>query len=331
MSTPMRATAQAQPNIALIKYWGKNDETLIIPATSSISVTLNEFPTTTTVEVQEGVTHDCATLNGVQLREDELGRIRTVLSRVRELAGSTQHAKVTSLNTIPTAAGLASSASGFAALASAAATAYGLDLSHTDLSRLARRGSGSASRSVFGGIVKWHRGYDDETSFAQPLGWKGPELAMVIGQLSTARKAISSRKGMTHTVATSPFYQPWVESNEHLVHRAEEAIHTGDLATLGELTELSTMRMHATMLGAEPPIRYLTGRSFDLFDAVAEARATGFTAYATADAGPNVKILTTVTDLEPIRSLLAEQYPDITFLGSRLGEGAKITVGSAES
>ena len=331
MTVPTRATAHAQPNIALIKYWGKQDETLIIPATSSISVTLKEFPTTTTVELVDDASQDVAILNGVELREEELGRIHTVLSRVRELSGSTQYAEVISVNTIPTAAGLASSASGFAALATAAAAAYGLELTQRDLSRLARRGSGSASRSIFGGVVKWHRGHSDETSFAEALDWSGPELAMVIGQLSTARKSISSRSGMTHTVATSPFYPPWVESNETLVQRAETAIYEGDLAALGELTELSTMRMHATMLGAEPPIRYLTGRSFEIFDSVAAARVEGLVAYATADAGPNVKVLTTVDDLEDTAKMLSEKHPGFTFLTSRLGEGSAVIDESTDS
>lgn len=314
------STAVAQPNIALIKYWGKVDEALIIPATDSVSLTLDGFPTTTTVTLTDDPI-DVAVLNGVTLQTGELGRITRVLDRVRDLSGIRSSVAVESTNTIPTAAGLASSAAGFAALAKAASAAFGLDLADREVSRLARIGSGSASRSVFGGMVRWNRGNSDETSYAEPLEWNGPELMMVIAQVSTARKTISSREGMTRTVNTSPFYDGWVSSNQQLVGRALQAAANGDEETLGALTELSAMRMHASMLGAEPPIRYLTSESFALIDAVAQLRADGLTAYTTADAGPNIKILTTSTAGAAVVDELTQRFPTLSLLTSTLGQG----------
>ena len=318
------STAIAQPNIALIKYWGKVDEELILPATDSISLTLDGFPTTTTVALSDDEL-DTIVLNGRQLTEAETMRMRRVLDRARELSGDHRAASITSTNTIATAAGLASSAAGFAALATAVNNAYALGLDATGVSRLARLGSGSASRSVFGGMVRWHRGHDDLTSYAEPIDWNGPDLALVIVQLSAAQKAISSRVGMTRTIETSPFYEGWVTSNQRLVEQAMAAVAEGELAELGQLTELSTMRMHASMLGAVPPIRYLTGESFAVLDAVAKLRNEGLTAYATADAGPNIKVLTTVAELNDVHAWLSERFPQATTLTSRLGAGAHLT------
>lgn len=323
----MKATAVAQPNIALIKYWGKQDDALIIPVTGSISMTLDVYPTTTTVELLAEADKDSATLDGEELRGVERERVTGLLTHIRTLAGISTFARVTSTNTVPTAAGLASSASGFAALATAACAAYGLDLTPRGVSRLARRGSGSASRSVFGGVVRWNRGGSDESSFAEPLTWNGPELRMIIARVSAGRKAVSSRRGMEQTIATSPFVDGWVRSNEALVDRASEAVARGDVTALGELTELSTLRMHATMLGAEPPLRYLTGESFALFDAVGAMRDDGIVAYATADAGPNVKILTTAQHAPKVRARLATTFPHLKTIESGMGGAARLVSG----
>lgn len=320
----MRATAVAQPNIALIKYWGKANEELIIPSTGSISLTLDQYPTTTTVTLQPEANTDTATLNDEALSGVELDRITAFLQHVRNLAGVETRAHVSSTNTVPTAAGLASSASGFAALATAACAAYHVQVDKRDLSRIARRGSGSAARSIFGGVVRWEAGEDDASSYAQPLDWRGPELRLVVARVSTARKSVSSREGMRRTIETSPFYEGWVRSNRELVLRASEAIAHGDLQTLGALTELSTMRMHASMLGAEPPLRYLEARSFALFDAISALRDRGVEAWATADAGPNVKILTTAADVEQVIDCITSEFPELEHLVSGVGGGAHL-------
>jgi diphosphomevalonate decarboxylase len=286
----MTATAVAHPNIALVKYWGKADADLALPATGSVSMGLDVFPTTTSVTLdgsgQEA--RDRFTLNGHVVEDGALVRVERFLDLVRQLSGSDARATVVSENTVPTGAGLASSASGFAALAMAAASAYGLDLSPRDLSRLARRGSGSATRSIPGGVAVWHAG-DDEGSFAETV--PAPPMAMVVVTIDDGPKEIGSREAMRRTIATSPFYPAWVSSTTETVGDMLTACAAGDFTRIGELTESNALRMHATIEGAFPPIRYLNSRSVAVFDAVAAMRAEGLEAYATADAGPNVVVL----------------------------------------
>ncbi|WP_228511259.1 diphosphomevalonate decarboxylase [Curtobacterium sp. VKM Ac-1393] len=289
----MTATAVAHPNIALVKYWGKADAQLALPATGSVSMGLDVFPTTTTVTLDGGSrdgqeARDRFTLNGHVVDDGALVRVQQFLDLVRELAGSSARASVVSDNTVPTGAGLASSASGFAALATAASAAYGLDLSPRDLSRLARRGSGSATRSIPGGVAVWHAG-DDQGSYAEPI--PAPPMAMVVVTIDAGPKPIGSREAMRRTIATSPFYPAWVTSTTETVGDMLDACAAGDFTRIGEITESNALRMHATIEGAFPPIRYLNARSVAVFDAVAELRAAGLEAYATADAGPNVVVL----------------------------------------
>ena len=303
----LTATAVAHPNIALVKYWGKADAQLALPATGSVSMGLDVFPTTTTVTVDGGSgdgreARDAFTLNGHVVDDGALVRVQQFLDLVRELAGSSERASVVSENTVPTGAGLASSASGFAALATAAAAAYALDLSPRDLSRLARRGSGSATRSIPGGVAVWHAG-DDQGSFAEPI--PAPPMAMVVVTIDAGPKPIGSREAMRRTIATSPFYPAWVTSTTETVGDMLTACAAGDFTRIGEITESNALRMHATIEGAFPPIRYLNARSVAVFDAVAELRAGGTEAYATADAGPNVVVLTKPQDRAAVAGALA--------------------------
>ncbi|MDO5646032.1 MAG: diphosphomevalonate decarboxylase [Dermabacter sp.] len=315
------ATAIAHPNIALVKYWGKADHALILPATGSLSFTLDIFPTTTEVSLTDGP-EDSVELDGAALTGEESRRVVEVLDLVREAAGASARARVISTNTVPTAAGLASSAAAFAALATAAAAAYGLETTPAELSRLARRGSGSACRSIFGGLVRWDQGTDDATSVARPLEWAGEDLAMIVAVLSSDRKKIGSRAAMKLTEQTSPYYAGWVASNTVLLERATEAVRAGDYESLGEIAEMSALRMHASMFGAEPPVRYLTADSFALFDAVAELRAEGLLAYASADAGPNVKILCRAREAGDLAARLRERMAGVTLHTAHAGPGA---------
>lgn len=310
--TGVRAVAHA--NIALVKYWGKRDSALMLPATSSVSLTLDAFFTTTTVTLLPEGAPDEAELDGAELTGPARTKVVSFLDLVRsqvpsEAAG--RGARVVSRNDVPTGAGLASSASAFAALAGAAASAYGLDLDRRGLSRLARRGSGSASRSVFGGFVRWNAGdlddprRGDETSFAEPVP-AAPDLdvAMAVVVLNSGPKMIGSREAMARTVATSPYFPAWVEHTERDVAAATAAIATGDLPALGEIAEASAMRMHATMLAAFPAVRYLAPASLEVLDAVAALRGDGVGAWATMDAGPNVKVLCAAGDLPQVLAAL---------------------------
>ena len=191
------ATAKAHTNIALVKYWGKKDQDLIIPQTDSLSMTLNEFYTTTRVVFDPKLSADQIMVNDQPITGKGAERITNFLDLVRQMSDRQDFALVDSHNHVPTAAGLASSASAFAALAGAASKAAGLNLSRRDLSRLARRGSGSATRSIYGGLVEWHRGHDDATSYAEPIMEKldfGLEMLAIM--INTGRKKISSRHGM---------------------------------------------------------------------------------------------------------------------------------------
>lgn len=303
------ATARAYPNIALVKYWGKRDETLMLPAAGSLSLTLDSFPTTTTVRLSEQLDADTFTLNGAPQTTEALARVTKFLSLVRERAA--QHgfpghsfAEVHSVNTAPTGAGLASSASGFAALAVSAAAAYGLRLDRAELSRLARRGSGSAARSLISGISVWHAGEDDQSSFAEPV--PSPEIAMVIATVDPRQKAVSSRVAMRETALTSPFYPAWITSTEQSLRDMIAACQAHDFTRIGKITEMHALRMHAVIQTNDPPVRYLSPTSIAIFDAVAALRERGIEAYATADAGPNVAVISRPEDVTAVASALTE-------------------------
>lgn len=289
-------TARAYPNIALVKYWGKRDEKWMLPVTGSLSMTLDLFPTTTRVELVPDAATDVVRFNGGSAEDVTADRIRRFLEVVRALAGRSAHAIVESVNTVPTAAGLASSAAGFAALAVAAASVYGLCLDGRALSRLARRGSGSACRSVFGGFVQWHAGLaegrmGDKTSYAEPVPVGALDPALVITVVDPGPKRVPSRQAMRHTQATSPLYGAWARAGEADLGELRRALRQGDLDRAGMIAERNALGMHASMLAARPAIRYLTGGSLAVLDRVARLREQGVPAHATIDAGPNVAVL----------------------------------------
>lgn len=296
--------ARAYPNMALVKYWGKRDEKMMLPAAGSISMTFDTYATTTRVELDPSAEADTVELNGSEATGDAADRVVAFLDIVREKAGSNARAHVVTVNEAPTAAGLASSASGFAALALAASRAFGLDLDTAALSRLARRGSGSAARSAVDGMAIWHAGDTDEASFSEPID--APDMRLVIVTVNAAKKAVSSREAMRRTAATSPFYGEWVTCTEETLERMVAACASGDVDAIGRIAETHALRMHAVIQSCDPPIRYLSPRSHEIFDAVAALREGGTTAYATADAGPNVAVLTTPVEADAVAATLGE-------------------------
>ncbi|WTL22515.1 diphosphomevalonate decarboxylase [Streptomyces sp. NBC_01506] len=345
------ATAVAHPNIALVKYWGKRDERLVLPVTSSLSMTLDILPTTTRVRLVAGAGRDEATLNGVSATGETHRRITAFLQLVRERAGDGRRAVVDSTNTVPTGAGLASSASGFAALAVAAAAAYGLDPGTTALSRLARRGSGSASRSLFGGFAVWHAGHDTATgtvtgtgtgtaeeaeaeeaadlgSYAEPVpAAAGMDPALVVAVVDAGPKTVSSREAMRRTVSTSPLYLPWADSSTRDLADMRTALRAGDLDAVGEIAERNALGMHATMLAARPAVRYLSPATVTVLDTVLGLRREGIGAYATMDAGPNVKILCRRTDAPRVAQALRAGAVRGSVLVAGPGPGARLLGG----
>jgi len=212
--SPGRAQAIAYPNFALVKYWGKRDADLNLPDVGSISITLDALWTRTRVELDPALERDSFELDG-QIEAHGSGRVAALLERMRSIGGSETRSRVFSRNNFPTGAGLASSASGFAALVTAADRAYGLALSPSRLSELARIGSGSAARSIFGGYVEMHRGElpDGSDSVAEPLAAAADwPLAVVIAVSERGRKSVGSTEGMQRTAQTSPFYSAWVNN-----------------------------------------------------------------------------------------------------------------------
>ncbi len=322
-----QATARAGANIALVKYWGKRDQRLNLPAAGSISVTLAGLETQTTVALEPAPGADAFVLNGV---EQAPGRVGTVLDLMRELAGETVACRVESANNFPTGAGLASSASGFAALVVAAASAFGLDLSRRRLSELARRGSGSAARSIFGGFVEMEAGRREDGTDAVAHGllpagdWP---LEVVVAVTDSASKAVGSRDGMNHTMRSSPYYPAWVETVAADLDAVRLAIAARDFEALAEVAEHSALKMHASMLAARPGLIYWNSATLACLHAVRALRSEGTGVFFTVDAGPQVKAVCLPGESERVAGVLRGQPGVSDILVSGLGAGASLVTG----
>ncbi len=322
-----KITARAHANIALIKYWGKRDSRLNLPAVGSLSLTLKALSTTTSVEFQEGLSEDSLSINGSDAGEKQTRRASRFLDLIRTDAGIQHGAIIDSTNNFPTGAGLASSASGFAALTVAAANAAGLNLSPSRLSELSRQGSGSAARSIFGGFVEMKLGEkaDGSDSIAVPLHpaehWP---LAMLILITSEAEKPIGSTEGMNLTAETSPYYPAWVNTSPDDIAIAREAIAARDIEKLGEISEFSCFKMHGLAMSANPAIIYWNGLSVTLIHEIRRLRAQGIPAYVTMDAGPQVKVLTLPEYVEKLTGLLSEIEGIRQIINTEIGGDARI-------
>ncbi|WP_208559168.1 diphosphomevalonate decarboxylase [Marinilactibacillus kalidii] len=320
----MSKWVRAHTNIALIKYWGKENEELIIPKNNSLSLTLDAFYTDTKVTFDATLTEDQLVLDGEQQASGVLKKVSTVLDLVREQAGIKTFARVESINYVPTAAGLASSASGLAALAGAASEAAGLTLSKKDLSRLARHGSGSASRSIFGGFAEWEKGTNDEDSFATPVDDASWDIGMLFIIVKDAQKDVSSRDGMRRTVETSPFYAGWLNTLDQDLSDMKQAIKERSIKKVGTIAERNALKMHATTLGANPPFTYWSADSMKAMDAVRSIRKEGYDAYFTMDAGPNVKVICRQTDMSAIKEQLITYFDEEQIISAKPGPGIHV-------
>lgn len=289
---PRSARAIAHPNIALVKYWGKRDVALNLPAVPSLSVTLDRFHTDTTVDWDVPAREDRVVVNDVTLEGGPAARV----SRFLDLVGGTERprARVVSHNNFPTAAGLASSASAFAALALAATSAADQPADPIALSVLARQGSGSACRSIWGGWVRWDRGTrpDGTDSHGAPVAPRDHwDVSVVVALVGSGPKPVGSTGGMIRTQQTCPLFPGFVESAQADLEAAQAALLDRDLDRLGAVMEQSTYKMHATMIATWPPIRYWRPQTVAVLEAVEALRAAGVSAWSTMDAGPNVKVL----------------------------------------
>ncbi|MEK6805180.1 MAG: diphosphomevalonate decarboxylase [Pseudomonadota bacterium] len=325
------ATALAHPNIALVKYWGKRDAVLNLPAVGSLSITLDKIWTQTRVSFDPQFKQDSLSLNN---REDagESKRVSACLDLLRKRAGVDWKARIESQNNFPTAAGLASSASGFAALVVAGEQALGLKLAAEEKSALARQGSGSAARSIFGGYVEWARGTraDGSDSVAKPLldadAWP---LGVAVAITSTAAKETGSTEGMNRSAETSPYQQAWVDSQEQDLTVARAAIRSRDFEKLAEISEHSCLKMHALALSARPGLIYWNGATVEGMRRIRALRAQGCPVFFTVDAGPQLKAVCAPEALAKVSAALREIPGVLNVIETGLGQGARIVESSS--
>jgi diphosphomevalonate decarboxylase len=325
-ATQRRASARARANFALIKYWGKADARLNVPAVGSISITLEALWSDTDVELDPELASDELVLDG-ERRAEQLAKVSACLDVLRERAGVRTRARVVSANNFPTGAGLASSASGFAALVTAAARALELELTPREASVVARQGSGSAARSVFGGFVEMHAGTapDGSDSFAEPLlaadAWP---LEVAIAVTAKGEKEVGSRSGMTRSAESSPYYSAWVGTQRDDLAAARAAIARRDFEALADVAEHNCLKMHAAAMAAVPPLLYWNGATVDCLNAVRKLRADGVAVFFTIDAGPQVKAICLAEARPRVEAALREIPGVIEVLRSRLGAGAEL-------
>lgn len=285
-----KATAKAHSNIAFVKYWGRKDELLRLPTNGSISMNLSNLFTTTTVEFIPSLKQDDILVNGARNKEINC-RISKHLDRIRTLAQKKIYAKVVSQNSFAVSAGMASSASGFAALTVAGIAASGIHLSEKDLSILARKGSGSACRSIPDGFVEWIDGNTSEESYAhtlfKPSHW---DICDIVAVVSKEKKDIPTSLGQQR-VETSVFFQTRLKHIGEKIKNCKELLKDKNFGEFGKLVELEALELHSIMLTSWPSLIYLESASLIVMKAVKKLRDNGIAVYFTIDAGPNIHII----------------------------------------
>ncbi len=322
-----QACAVAHPNIALVKYWGKKDGEGNRPAVGSISMTLNGMATQTCVRFTGSGGDDRIRLGGAEADANTHRRVRALLDRLRRYVPDAGAAEVESVNDFPTGAGLASSASGFAALLVAAEAALGLRLSEDERSCLAREASGSAPRSLYGGFVEMSTGQspDGSDAVARPLlppaDWP---LHVVVAVIREEEKEIGSGEGMRRSFATSPYAAAWVSSHPADLDEAREAIRHHDFSRLAAVSEASCLKMHALAMSARPGLLYWRGATVEALHEIVALRRGGHEVFFTVDAGPQVKAVCTSEALAAVRERLLSIAGVRRLIVCRLGEGARL-------
>ncbi len=319
-----KITAISCSNIAFIKYWGNADHELRIAANPSLSMNLADLTITATVQFDSAFPTDILTINGESVTGAAAQRVFAQMDIVRAKAGISHRAKIATESTFPAGAGIASSAAAFSALAVAGVKAAGLSLMEAELSALARRGSGSASRSVPDGFVEWRAGGTDETSFAESIApadhW---DLVDVVAIASAAHKSVGSTGG--HALAdTSVLQAARVDSADERFAAAKSAILAKDLAALGTVIEEDAVMMHGVMMTSRPPLFYWTPATLEIIQAVRQWRADGLPVYFTIDAGPNVHLICEEPYADTVESLAKTLSGVQKTLRSGVGNGTMI-------
>lgn len=323
----MRATAVAHPNIALVKYWGKRDELLNLPAAGSLSLTLKGLQTRTTVVFDPSQDRDLIMLNGRSVVGKRYDRLVRYMDYIRDISGTNAPATIYTENDFPTAAGLASSSSGFAALAAASCAALGLNPTLSQLSAIARMGSGSAARSIYGGYaemlpgVQEHGGDAYAVPVASDVHW---DLRCLMVLTTNHEKSIGSTEAMNHTAQTSPFFDAWVDSVPADIEEAKTAIMDRDFDRLAKVAEHSCLKFHASAIASDPGIIYWNGLTIQIVHKVRQLRKEGMNLFFTIDAGPHVKVFCESSQLAAVKGIL-RTIPGVTrFLVAQPGPGVML-------
>lgn len=318
------ATARAHPNIAFIKYWGNQDDSLRIPVNSSLSMNLDGLYTQTDVTWGADVEHDSLILNGERQNGRSLERVSRHLDVIRNRLSLSEFALVQSSNNFPMGAGIASSASSFAALTLAATRAAGVTLTERELTTLARLGSGSASRSIPGGFVEWYAGNSHEMSYAESFAsadyW---DLVDVVAIISDSHKIVGSTEGH-HSATTSELQPARVSGARERVATCKKAIMERDFTTFAEVVEYDSNLMHAIMMTSRPPLFYWLPASITVMAAIRQARGDGLSVCYTMDAGPNVHCICAQKDGAAVSDLL-KSLPGVVNVRSA-GVGGKAII-----
>lgn len=324
-------TVQTHANISLIKYWGKRDEHLFLPTKSSICTALSELTTTTTIARSES-NSDEITINWQTAPEQSQTKIVNFINLFRKTYDIKEYFSINTHNNFPTAAGLASSSSGFAALALALNAFCKLNLTNNQLSILARQGSGSACRSIFGGFVVWHKGNkpDGSDSYAaqifRPEYW--PEFRILVVVIRNDAKKVSSREGMRITTDTSPSYQSWLTKSAQRIPLMIDALKNKNIEAVGELTEADWADMQQTMLDSSPQLDYWTPASHAVMKSVQTLRSSGYPCYFTTEAGPNVKVICLEKDVDSIKNTIQSIDGVLDIITCKVAENPIITTES---
>ena len=316
----MRATAKAQPNIAIIKYWGKRDPVRNLPAVGSISVTLSELFTEMDVEIDADLEDDVLVVNG----QDGNAMLARVSSCLDNVAGKDRlAARVTSNCNFPIAAGLASSASAFAALVVAADAAYDQALNRAQQASLAGRTSGSAARSLLGGFVELENDRDDiaVNSLLDAEEWP---LKVVVAITEPGPKLVGSGDAMEISRKTSPFYDRWVEQQAADLTQARAAVADRNFSKLTSVAEHNCLKMHSVMWGSRPPMIYWNSATLACMQSIRDLQSQGVGVFFTIDAGPQVKAICAAEDEPAVRQVLASTPGVVEVMVSGLGAGARL-------
>ena len=304
-----RSIIKSYANIAIIKYWGKKDPIKMIPATSSISLTLENLFTETEISFitreeaieKTGQASDLLYINGELQNEEQIKKIAKVVNLFRD--DRSQLVKIDTTNNMPTEAGLSSSSSGLSAAIKACNKLFDKNLSREELAQISKFASGSSSRSFFGPIGMWDKDTGEVSEVKTDL-----KLAMIVLVLNEEKKIISSRKGMALCMETSTSFDEWIRQSEIDFENMKKYLSEGDFSKVGELTEENALRMHETTKNANPPFTYLTEKSFEAMEYVKELRKQGERCYFTMDAGPNVKVLCLEEDFERLKDIFGKKY-----------------------